>query len=549
MPYMPLLKPETRRFVQVVWKMLPVALNYRRDRREIRRAEGKLVRPELYKKHAVRAVKVFIELGPAYIKLGQLLSVRPDVLPQPYINEFAKLQDEVPPAPFEQVKPIIEKELGKPISEVFDSFDQDAVTGASLGQVYRGMYKGEQIVVKVNRPSIREKIEVDTKVLRRLVPLIGRFIDRSLEFTAESVIEQFSDTIKEEMDYRKEAASLLAIKKNLKSERDVLIPQIYPQLSSEQVLVLEYIDGIKISNIESLEEAGVDKSKLARRVAKIFFTMLLGQDIFHADPHPGNISVKRQEVVAGDGKKKSTKTTKIILYDFGMTGALDPGTRLKLIRFYTALVDFNSSRVVDMMLELGLLQPDANRYVIKRGVELALADMHGQKVEETEVKALLEIANRTIYQFPFKLPKNLVLYMRMLSILEGVCLALDPKFRFVKILGNLLEEEGLLEEAYREELRDAVKKISKALDSGIEVLPLLKGYLEQNYDPTGVRYAENSNRRKNSPKFLPGVGTGLGVAGISVFAYYFATGLDAKIGFAVSLVVLVLSVAYSNRRT
>ena len=131
------IKPETKRFVHVVWKFLPIALNYRRDRREIRRAEGKLIHPERYKKHAAKAVKEFIELGAAYIKLGQLLSVRPVVLPQPYIEEFSKLQDEVPPAPFEEVKPIIEKELGKPISEVFDSFDKDAVTGASLGQVYR----------------------------------------------------------------------------------------------------------------------------------------------------------------------------------------------------------------------------------------------------------------------------------------------------------------------------------------------------------------------------------------------------------------------------
>ena len=271
------------------------------------------------------------------------------------------------------------------------------------------------------------------------------------------------------MDYRKEAQSLLAIKKNLKSEKDVLIPKIYPEVSSEKLLVLEYIGGIKITDIKSLDEAGIDRKKLARRVAKIFFMMLLSQELFHADPHPGNISVRQIE--SSDGKK----ATQIILYDFGMTGSLDPATRLKLIRFYTALVDFNSSRVVDMMLELGLLQPDANRYVIRRGVDLALADMQGQKVEETEVKALLEIANRTIYQFPFKLPKNLVLYMRMLSILEGVCLALDPNFRFVKILGSLLEDEGLVDEAYRAELQDAIKKISKAFDAGIEVLPLLKG--------------------------------------------------------------------------
>lgn len=532
---MQILKPETKRFIHVAWKFIPIALNYRRDRREIRKAEGHLVRPELYKKHAVRAVNTFIELGPAYIKLGQLLSVRPDVLPQPYIDEFSKLQDEVPASPFSQAKPIIEGHLGKPISEIFDSFEEGAVTGASLGQVYRAMYKGDQVVVKVNRPGIRDKVAIDTKVLRRLVPLVGRFIDNSLKFTAQSVVEQFSETILEEMDYKMEAKNLLTIKKNLKSEKDIIIPEIYQELSGEQVLVLQAIEGIKINDLKSLDEASVDRKQLARKVAKIFFMMLLSQNLFHADPHPGNISVK--DVVSPDGKKSS----KIILYDFGMTGALDQTTRLKLIRFYTALVDFDSARVVDMMLDLGLLQPDTNRYVIRKGVELAMADMHGQKVEETEVKALLEIANRTIYQFPFKLPKNLVLYMRMLSILEGVCLALDPDFRFVKILGSLLEDEGLVSEAYQAELRDSIKKIGAALEAGIEVLPMLKGFLEQNYDPTGVRNLSKNTRTKAPPI----IGAALGAAGVAASVFYLST-LGGKTGFVLSLIVLIFSASYSR---
>ncbi len=487
-----------------------MAYNYRRDRREIRRAEGTLVHPERYRKHGKKAVETFIELGPAYVKLGQLLSVRPDVIPQPYIDEFAKLQDEVPAAPFEEVKPTIEKELGKPISEVFEVFDPSAVTGASLGQVYRAKYQGQDVVVKVNRPGIREKMRVDTKVLFRVVPLVGRFIDQSLKVTAQSVVEQFTETIKEEMDYKKEAHNLIAIKKNLKSQKDVVIPRIYPELSSESVLVLEYVGGIKISNVKALEAAGVDRKRLARRVAKIFFTMLLSHDRFHADPHPGNISILVEESPSGE------KQTKIILYDFGMTGTLDQDTRLKLVRFYSALVDLNSGKVVDMMVALGLLQPDTNRYVIRRGVELAMAGMHGQKVEETEVKALLEIANRTIYQFPFRLPKNLVLYMRMLSILEGVCLALDPKFRFVQILGNLLEEEGLLGEAYREELKDLWKRIRKALDASIDVMPLLKGYLEQNYDPTGITSAEARQPSGQAElQISSGIPSGSGVSGSS----------------------------------
>ncbi|MDA4131340.1 MAG: AarF/ABC1/UbiB kinase family protein [Thaumarchaeota archaeon] len=535
---MAVIKPETRRFIGVLWKLLPIAFSYRRDRREIRKAEGRLVRPQVYRKHAKKAVNTFIELGPAYIKFGQLLSVRPDILPQPYIDEFSKLQDEIPPAPFGEVEPLIEKELGRPISEIFSTFDKEAVTGASLGQVYRATYKGEPVAVKVNRPGIREQMKIDVAVLYRVVPLVGRFIDQSLKITAQSVVEQFSDTIQEEMDYRKEAEHLLVIKKNLKSEKDVIIPRIYPEISSQGVLVLEYIGGIKINDLKGLEAAGVDRKKLARRVAKIFFTMLLSQDLFHADPHPGNISIRTE--ISPEGKN----LTKIVLYDFGMTGSLDPQTRLKLVRFYSALVDLNSTRVVDMMIALGLLQPDTNRYVIKRGVELALADMHGQKVEETEVKALLEIANRTIYQFPFRLPKNLVLYMRMLSILEGVCLALDPKFRFVQILGNLLEEQGLVGEAYREELKDLAKRIENAVAASVDVMPLLRGFLEENYDPTGSRRYEGSFRPRRS-RFFPGFGAGLGMAGIAISVFYIES-FNGKVAFIASVGLLALSL-YTSR--
>ncbi len=311
---MPLLKPETKRFYQVIWKLFPVALNYRRDRKEIRRAEGRLVRPEVYRKHGKKAVETFIELGPAYVKLGQLLSVRPDVIPQPYIDEFAKLQDEVPPAPFEEVKPTIEKALGKPISEVFESFDPSAVTGASLGQVYRAKFRGEDVVVKVNRPRVRENMKIDTKVLFRVVPLVGRFIDQSLKVTAQSVVEQFSETIKEEMDYKLEAKNLTAIKKNLRSQKDVIVPEIYSELSSESVLVLQYVEGIKINNVKALEDAGVDRKKLARRVAKIFLRCCLARTSSTQIHTPATF----QSASRIPPTVKSS--TKIVLYDFGMTG-------------------------------------------------------------------------------------------------------------------------------------------------------------------------------------------------------------------------------------
>jgi len=525
---MPLVSKETKRFYEVIFKLVPVALRYRSDRKEIKRAQGKLPHPEKYRRHAESALESFIELGPAFIKLGQLLSVRPDVLPQPYIDEFSKLQDEVPPAPFSETMRVIEEDLG-PIETVFDSFRPEAVTGASLGQVYQAMYKGKQVVVKVNRPGIRERIALDSRVLRRLVPLVGRFIDPSLRFSAQSVVEQFADTVEEEVNYRTEASNLLEIKKNLRSDKTVIIPDIYPEVSTERVLVLEYVGGIKINDLKGLDAAGINRNKLARKVSRLFFKMLLSQEVFHADPHPGNISV--------------TLDGKLVLYDYGMTGRLDAETRTKLVRFYTALVDGDSGKIVDIMIDLGVLQPNTNRYVIRRGVELAMADMRGKKVEETEVRALMEVANRTIYQFPFKLPKNLVLYMRMLSILEGVVLNLDPKFRFIHILGNLLEREGLVEEAYREELRESLKRLGDALDTSIELAPMLKKYLE-----TRVIQSENDQylSRKNSyGRFVSGILAGIGASG-TVVSLFFLSNNFGKVGLGASLLLLVASIIVSR---
>lgn len=511
-------RKEGRRYLYTLLKLIPVGLHYRSDRKEILKNKGKIVNPEKYKKHAKDAVSTFIKLGPAYIKLGQLLSVRPDFLPQPYIDEFSKLQDEVPPSPFSDARKIIEDEIG-PINQVFDDFYPEAVSGASLGQVYAAKYKGKEVVVKVNRPRVREEVAIDIKVLRRFVPLVGRFIDESLRFSLESIIDQFAETVSEEVDYRIEASNLEAIRRNLKNDKSVIIPSYYPEVSTDKVLVLEKIDGIKVSDIDALDKAGVDRRKLARRIARLFFKMLLSQELFHADPHPGNIAVKE------DGR--------IVLYDFGMAGRLDEELRLKLIQFYIALSRSDAKRIVEIMLDLGVLQPTANRYVIRTAVELALAEMQGKKIESLDVKALMEVANRTIFQFPFKLPKNLVLYIRMLSILEGVCLKLDENFRFIRIIRRFLEEEGLMEEARRHEIRDFINKIQNSTEALIEVTPMLKDFLESRENNRYVEYKAPKSRF-----YISGLLAGLGTASI---IFYFLLSPGEKFIFLVPFFLLALS--------
>jgi predicted unusual protein kinase regulating ubiquinone biosynthesis (AarF/ABC1/UbiB family) len=478
-------RPSKIRVAKVILKLLPIVINLRQDRRKWVKHEGKNIDEWKFKKHAKKALKVFIELGPSYIKLGQWLSSRADLLPLPYLEELAKLQDKVPPAEFSKVKPIIESELGK-LENIFESFNTSALLGASLGQVYLAKYNNRDVIIKISRPNIEEVIENDIYILKKILPLATRFIDPNLAFSAEGMLSQFIETVYEEMDYRIEADNLVTIKRNLAGDNSVIIPNVIQDRTSKHVLTMEYIPGIKITDIATLDAMGIDRSMLVTRVHRLFFKMLLRHNIFHADPHPGNISV------ADNGS--------IILYDFGMVGRLDNKTRLRLIRLYLGLIDKDPPRTVNILMELGTLEPTVNRYVVEKAIELSIQSLYGKEVDKLEVKALTDLANKTMSRFPFRLPKNLALYMRMTSIIEGIYLHHKVKFQFVKVLAKILEGEGLLREAYIEEARTSILRLGKNIESALNVAPLLQSYLDtQLYD------TNNKNKRDKSNTLIAGI--------------------------------------------
>ena len=453
------------RTVQVLVKLLPSIFALRKDRKKWVRQEEKELDLEEFRKNARKVLHTFISLGPVYIKLGQWLSSRADILPQPYLEELAKLQDNVPAAPFDQVKPIIEHDLG-PITEKFENIDPNPVSGASLGQVYRGRLSGQEIVVKVKRPGIEKIVSNDIKVLKKILPLALRFVDPNLRFSAKAMLSQFIETIHEEMDYTNESENLKKIKHDMEKSNKVVVPSVYDDYSSKNVLTMEYLPGIKVTNVEALDEKGIDRQKLVVDVHKVFFTMLLRYSIFHADPHPGNISV------TDDGK--------LILYDYGMVGKLDNETRLRLVRLYLALVEKDPPRTVNAMNDLGMLTPDFNRSVIEKGIDLTVRAMHGKKPSEMEVESLMELANKTMSKFPFVLPKNLALYMRMASIIEGIYKTHKVDFKFVKVVREILEEEHLIKDAYIEELKYSFDRFAKSIDATISIAPEIKKFLDEN---------------------------------------------------------------------
>ena len=454
----------TVRTIQVLFKLLPSIFALRKDRKKWINQEKNQIDSEQFRKNARKILETFISLGPVYIKLGQWLSSRADILPQPYLVELSKLQDSVPSAPFDQVKPIIEKDIG-PINEKFDEINPDSISGASLGQVYRGSISGQQIVVKVKRPGIEKIVEKDLKVLKTILPLALRFVDPNLRYSVNAMLSQFIETIHEEMDYTNESENLKKIKKNMENSHQVIVPSVYDDYSSKNVLTMEYLPGIKVTNVQALDEKGIDREQLVIDIHKIFFTMLLKHSIFHADPHPGNISV------TDDGK--------LILYDYGMVGRINNETRFKLIRLYLALVEKNPSRVVNAMNDLSMLTPGYNRTVIEKGIEISIRAMHGNKPDEMEVQSLMELANQTMSKFPFVLPKNLALYMRMASIIEGIYKTHEVDFKFVKVLKNILEEENLIPRAYVEELKISFDNFAKSINSAIRLGPEMQRLMDE----------------------------------------------------------------------
>ena len=454
----------TIRTIQIFIKLLPSIFALRRDRKKWIHQEKTEINSEQFRKNARKVLDTFISLGPVYIKLGQWLSSRADILPQPYLEELAKLQDSVPPAPFDQIKPIIEKDLG-PINEKFDEIDSNCISGASLGQVYRGSISGQQVAIKVKRPGIEKVVAKDLKVLKKILPLALRFVDPNLRYSAKAMLSQFIETIHEEMDYTIESKNLKEIKKDMEKNTKVIVPSVFDDFSSKSVLTMEYLPGIKVTNVQALDEKGIDREQLVIDVHKVFFTMLLKHSIFHADPHPGNISV------TDDGK--------LILYDYGMVGRMNNETRFKLIRLYLALVEKNPPRVVNAMIDLGMLIPGYNRSVIEKGIELSIRAMHGNKPDEMEVQSLMELANQTMSKFPFMLPKNLALYMRMASIIEGIYKTHNVDFKFVQVLKNILEEENLIPRAYVEELKISFSNFSKSIDTILRIGPEMKELMDE----------------------------------------------------------------------
>ena len=376
---------------------------------ELRHQEGGALRGKLLK------------LGPTFIKIGQTLATRADLLPVEYIQELGKLQDEVPPFPDDQAYEIVERELGRPIPEVFSEFGKIPVASASLGQVYKATLRTGQIVaVKVQRPNIEDQISFDLLVLKRITRILARYpnLIRGVDWLG--TLEEFRRTIFEEMDYEQEATNAEIFRTNFAGWKEVYVPKVFHVFSTSTVIVLEFVEGCKVTDVDDLTKQGQDPHGVVRLLARTYLKQLLEDGFFHADPHPGNLRVMN------DGR--------LAFFDFGMVGRLPIELQSQLINAFFHVVERDVHGLVDDMVRLGFidLTPDEERR-FKPVIEGLFDRYLSRRLGEVNFKELIFDLAHVIYEFPFKIPASFTYIVRAVMTLEGIGTQVDPNFNFFEV--------------------------------------------------------------------------------------------------------------------
>lgn len=372
------------------------------------------------KKQAIWIRNTLLDLGPTFIKVGQLFSTRADLFPSEYVEELAKLQDRVPAFGYEQVEATIERELGKKIPELFQSFEPIPLAAASLGQVHKAKLRsGEEVVVKIQRPGLKKLFEIDLAILKGITRYFQNHPDWGRGRDWLGIYEECCRILWEEIDYLNEGRNADTFRRNFREYDWVKVPRIYWRYTSPQVLTLEYAPGIKISHYEAIEAAGLDRKLIARQGAEAYLHQLLHNGFFHADPHPGNIAVSPEGA--------------LIFYDFGMMGRIKANVREQLMETLFGIAQKDGDRVVASLVELGALAPTDDMGPVRRSVQFMLDNFMDKPFENQSVSAISDDLYEIAYDQPFRFPATFTFVMRAFSTLEGVGKGLDPEFNFMEV--------------------------------------------------------------------------------------------------------------------
>lgn len=410
---------------------------------------------------AERVRMVLEELGPTFIKLGQILSTRADILPTELVKELEKLQDTVPASNPALIQAQIERELGKPLFELYANFDPVPVASASLGQVHLATLPGgEEVAVKVLRPGVDRVIEVDLDILLELAALAERRTEWGRYYNVWSLARELADMLHQEQNYEQEGHNMDRYRHIFADDPSVYIPTVYWAMTTRRVLTMERVQGIKITDIAALEAAHLDRKIVARRNITILLKAILHHGFFHADPHAGNFMVLPGEVLA--------------LMDFGIMGHLDQSERLGLVRLFVALLRQDPDRAAEALLDLGIATQTTDKRKLSHDLDRLRLRYYGLDLEKIRARSFFEELMAVAFAHRLKMPSNLVLVFKTIAMLEGISLQLDPNMNLFEELEPYVREAISELESPLARLKDTIERMEEAA----EALMLLPGQLQ-----------------------------------------------------------------------
>ena len=366
------------------------------------------------------------ELGTTFIKLGQILSTRADLLPPEYLVELTKLQDAAPPVPFAAIQKTLVAELGQPIETVFAQFNPEPLAAASIGQAHAAtLHDGTEVVVKVRRPGVVEQVNEDLEILKELASTASRHWEFADRYDLVGLVDEFSQTLRSELDYIREGHSAERFALNFAGDPRIHVPRVFWETTTSRVLTLERIRGIKINDLDGLDQQGTDRCWLAKYATNVVLKMVCEDGFFHADPHPGNFFIEPNGAIG--------------LIDFGMVGVLDERTQESLADLLIGINQRDSDRLVDVFLDLGVTRKRIDRASVRRDVEHMLSTYLGVPLGELKITDLLNDIFSAMRRHHMHLPSNLALLFKTVIMIEGLGVNLDPDFHLTAVLAPYAE--------------------------------------------------------------------------------------------------------------
>ncbi len=400
----------------IVWvRLSPFVLGFLRDRhRWILAGPPRLMSPDDHRKRARKLTATIASLGPSFIKLAQVFAIRGDIIPPIYLEALAKLHDRVPPFPTSQVQRRIREELKRSPESVFERFDAEPLAAASLGQVHRARYRGEEVIVKVLRPHVEELVATDVQIVRSALFILEQMGDHYTIRAARTVIEEFSRVIAEEMDFEHEADNIERFHEMFRNSSFVIIPRVYREVTTSHVLVMKFYEGFRVTDSEEILRNNIDIDLMIRNLIELYGDQLLANGVFHADPHPGNILIQPD--------------ARIVLLDYGMVIELQPDFRKDLIRVVIAVLRQDMDELISLLYRLDLIESDVSPATVKEAATAFLSITYDETRTARQIQEITNQILNTFYRFPLHMPSSAVYILRTLVLIEGIGITYDPNF-------------------------------------------------------------------------------------------------------------------------